>query len=69
MNRLSDRGSIPLSSIKSAVIIHFRIVTALLFMGRIDPVEYVGVSQQRNGNVRNILEGDVNAIKRQLDIA
>ena len=23
-------------------------------MGRIDPVEYVGVSQQRNGNVRNI---------------
>ena len=38
-------------------------------MGRIDPVEYVEVSQQRNGNVRNILEGDVNAIKRQLDIA
>lgn len=24
-----------------------------LFAGRIDPVEYVGVSQQRNGNVRN----------------
>lgn len=24
-------------------------------MGRIDPVEYVGVSQQRNGNVRNII--------------
>lgn len=23
-------------------------------MGRIDPVEYVGVSQQRNGDVRNI---------------
>lgn len=23
-------------------------------MGRIDPVEYVGVSQQRNGNMRNI---------------
>ena len=23
-------------------------------MGRIDPVEYVGVSHQRNGNVRNI---------------
>lgn len=23
-------------------------------VGRIDPVEYVGVSQQRNGNVRNI---------------
>lgn len=44
-------------------------VCRLIFMGRIDPVEYVGVSQQRNGNVRNILEGDVNAIKRQLDIA
>ena len=25
----------------------------LLIAGRIDPVEYVGVSQQRNGNVRN----------------
>ena len=25
-----------------------------LFVGRIDPVEYVGVSQQRNGDVRNI---------------
>ena len=24
-----------------------------LIAGRIDPVEYVGVSQQRNGNVRN----------------
>ena len=24
-------------------------------MGRIEPVEYVGVSQQRNGNVRNII--------------
>ena len=24
------------------------------FVGRIDPVEYVGVSQQRNGDVRNI---------------
>ena len=23
-------------------------------VGRIDPVEYVGVSQQRNGNMRNI---------------
>ena len=44
-------------------------VCRLIFMGRIDPVEYVGVSHQRNGNVRNILEGDVNAIKRQLDIA
>lgn len=44
-------------------------VCRLIFMGRIDPVEYVGVSQQGNGNVRNILEGDVNAIKRQLDIA
>jgi len=44
-------------------------VCRLIFMGRIDPVEYVGVSQQRNGNVRNILEGDVNALKRQLDIA
>ena len=44
-------------------------VCRLIFMGRIDQVEYVGVSQQRNGNVRNILEGDVNAIKRQLDIA
>ena len=29
-------------------------VCRLIFMGRIDPVEYVGVSQQRNGNVRNI---------------
>ena len=30
---------------------------AVLFFnrGRIDPVEYVGVSQQRNGNVRNII--------------
>ena len=28
--------------------------SALFFVGRIDPVEYVGVSQQRNGNVRNI---------------
>ena len=44
-------------------------VCRLIFMGRIDPVEYVGVSQQRNENVRNILEGDVNALKRQLDIA
>ena len=44
-------------------------VCRLIFMGRIDQVEYVGVSQQRNGNVRNILEGDVNALKRQLDIA
>ena len=26
----------------------------LISMGRIDPVERVGVSQQRNGNVRNI---------------
>ena len=26
----------------------------LMFVGRIDPVEYVGVSQQRNGDVRNI---------------
>lgn len=26
----------------------------LFVMGRIDPVEYVGVSQQRNGDVRNI---------------
>ena len=25
------------------------------YMGRIDPVEYVEVSQQRNGNVRNII--------------
>ena len=25
----------------------------LFIAGRIDPVEYVGVSQQRNGNVRN----------------
>ena len=24
------------------------------FMGRIDPVEYVSVSQQRHGNMRNI---------------
>ena len=44
-------------------------VCRLIFMGRIDQVEYVGVSQQGNGNVRNILEGDVNVIKRQLDIA
>ena len=27
---------------------------AFSIMGRIDPVEYVGVSQQRNGDVRNI---------------
>ena len=27
----------------------------ILNMGRIDPVEYVEVSQQRNGNVRNII--------------
>ena len=26
---------------------------AFNFMGRIDPVEYVGVSRQRNGDVRN----------------
>ena len=26
----------------------------LFVVGRIDPVEYVGVSQQRNGDVRNI---------------
>lgn len=26
----------------------------LFIVGRIDPVEYVGVSQQRNGDVRNI---------------
>ena len=26
---------------------------AAVFMGRIDPVEYVGVSQQRNEDVRN----------------
>lgn len=26
----------------------------LQFVGRIDPVEYVGVSQKRNGNMRNI---------------
>ena len=31
-----------------------RTLSGLQFIaGRIDPVEYVGVSQQRNGNVRN----------------
>ena len=29
-------------------------VRCLFLVGRIDPVEYVGVSQQRNGDVRNI---------------
>ena len=29
------------------------LLSAFFFAGRIDPVEYVGVSQQRNGNVRN----------------
>ena len=29
-------------------------VTPYTSVGRIDPVEYVGVSQQRNGNMRNI---------------
>ena len=29
-------------------------MASCLIMGRIDPVEYVGVSQQRNGDVRNI---------------
>ena len=30
-----------------------KIQATTFFAGRIDPVEYVGVSQQRNGNVRN----------------
>ena len=29
-------------------------IASFFFVGRIDPVEYVGVSQQRNGDVRNI---------------
>ena len=38
-------------SSKNGVIL---LVMAFLIVGRIDPVEYVGVSQQRNGDVRNI---------------
>ena len=30
-----------------------KMVEGTFIAGRIDPVEYVGVSQQRNGNVRN----------------
>lgn len=33
--------------------IWFLSLAVFLVAGRIDPVEYVGVSQQRNGNVRN----------------
>ena len=32
----------------------FMFFPGFFLVGRIDPVEYVGVSQQRNGDVRNI---------------
>ena len=40
--------------IKKSILVYTAVFAAFFIMGRIDPVEYVGVSKQRNGNVRNI---------------
>ncbi len=51
---LGDVGLQPTKSIEIVSSEKTRQGVSFLFVGRIDPVECIFVSQQRNGNVRNV---------------